>query len=1462
MSLGPLVRNYLAKKKRGGGPVRKADGGELSDADLAAMSPETYVNPLAKGMIHGLVTLPRRAIENSQRSLDTGDYDPGPTLEAAMLPMGTGAIAGVPVRGAETVLGSGAIRGKAPIERGTIDAGPAAEAGVDVRPGLAGPSGGTEGVRAAELQAQRWAGERQPLPGLPQGAQIVEGKPFIPGPVAKAHDVAERYMSDKDFGVPHPEKYHPIDVEHAKDIAKAFDEMAHAPNDPKVKAAYQALADETLAQYNAIVEHGGLKVTPVNGADYPYHGNPRAVVKDVADNNHMAFFKTDEGFGSSPVELAEHPFLKSSGVKVGDHDMLYNDLFRVVHDYFGHVKNGNGFRGAGEDNAWRAHAAMYSPEARRAMTTETRGQNSWLNYGPHGDFNRTASAADTIYAPQKIGLLPDWVMADRAPAAAPAKAGPRYFEGAPTTNAGVDAPPNRRIQTVADPYRMMFPGVYRNPKLIAQEAASRVGAEDPAMKQLFGVTRGDLRDMAVGRVGNEEPSLSLAGNPRGSLAAQNIQTPRNTQRLIDTLSEAGKHEGLRTADAWYIMDPVYKRLEQMFGPEEAARRYRHLNTTTAMASPGSDVLSEIQRGTAAHWLQNQGRFDDFIKYGGLTSDVKSKMKNVPRDVRYLSGHPYHRTAQGDPMQKYFDAGSIQSEAPKVPLYAHASGVPQTGFQTSGPVGDAHFSRGVGLADTRKGPTDVGSSFSRPEYQTLQPWWQHDVAAKAGLESVPAQARLWTAMGPQTGVESALGAPKLELLAKQIMKASRRLGVSPETARDLILAGKAGAGATAGAIVAPRFFQSGEDEQYAEGGGVGDDYNTPVPDEAAFQAWKAINTPQDTGVDYDLRGAYLSNMQRADNGHMGDRFKKPNHPTFSDQSQYATGDQRARAGSWQGETFVPPAPRSFGGRTRYAEGGDVGDTDTMPTFDPAKLTAAQPREPTFDPAKLAAATAKPPGPMSAGDVASGVIANAPESAWQFAQDVVRPVTHPVETMTGMKNLALGLLEKSGAIGTIFPSAGGGHEQYADAMGKYLMDRYGGVEEAKRSIAKDPVGVLADASMILTGGGSAAARAPGMVGRAGEVMSKVGRAVDPVMAPVNAAKVGTKAVGELLTHTGATPLENAYRAGVEGGDAGEVFRGQMRGTSDMTEPVTMAKRGLEGYQAERGRNYREGMGDITSIDRQMNPLDRVLDFGKIDDAVNKTERYHRFGERDINQPAAEVRGKMMDEIESWKAEDPATYHTIEGMDALKKSLGKMMMKEQPGTPARAAASEIYNAVRKTIVEYDPKYAKVMKDYEMASGQVRELERAMSLGEKASADTALRKLQSIMRNNVNTNYGRRLELGKLLEENGATHLMAALSGQALNAWAPRGLGKLGAEAFGLAAAGHFISPVTLAAAPLMSPRLMGELAHGTGRTVGRVLKGTGSALSGIGGNRAAANTSYRLGRATNPYENGAVPPNPYAP
>ncbi len=86
---------------------------------------------------------------------------------------------------------------------------------------------------------------------------------------------------------------------------------------------------------------------------------------------------------------------------------------------------------------------------------------------------------------------------------------------------------------------------------------------------------------------------------------------------------------------------------------------------------------------------------------------------------------------------------------------------------------------------------------------------------------------------------------------------------------------------------------------------------PPEHETKFQQWKAQNAPNDSGEDYDLRGAYLQNATGKNDprGHGPDTFKKPNHPTFSDQSQYSTPEQPG--GHWdtdaQGNSTFQPSP---------------------------------------------------------------------------------------------------------------------------------------------------------------------------------------------------------------------------------------------------------------------------------------------------------------------------------------------------------------------------------------------------------------------------------------------------------------------------------------------------------------------------------------------------------------------------
>lgn len=355
-------------------------------------------------------------------------------------------------------------------------------------------------------------------------------------------------------------------------------------------------------------------------------------------------------------------------------------------------------------------------------------------------------------------------------------------------------------QTVLNPLRMDYPGIYERPDIIAQKAAQNVAPESPYLKQLFGVTRNDLYEMSK-RQGNMPGVIpGAAKNPKGSAAAESIMVPQNEQRIIDTLSELrsrapGMYQGMH---GWYVMDPAYQRLVQLVGKDEAGRLYRQLNVFGGIESPNMPVPNEFRRASAAHMLAEQGRFPDWQKYGGLKALEKASTPGYPADLMSVPGRVGHQRASSS-QEKYLRTGQHGMDSPKAPPYIEASSVPELGFQTDIPVGDAHWSRGVGLADVRTGKS-TAESVSTPEIQQLSPWWRDKIAAQMGTESVPAQGILWGGLGHATGVKTKVGAPKLELWADQIVDAANRLNVSPETARDLILMGKERAGRQEGGPV--------------------------------------------------------------------------------------------------------------------------------------------------------------------------------------------------------------------------------------------------------------------------------------------------------------------------------------------------------------------------------------------------------------------------------------------------------------------------------------------------------------------------------------------------------------------------------------------------------------------------------------------------------------------------------------
>lgn len=272
--------------------------------------------------------------------------------------------------------------------------GPGAAGGARQRgSGAAGNQGGrgnprlsARGALAAPEPADAQEGLSQRLAPLP-GAPSVAG---FHGPDPRLVEVAEAYARSIGIALRRQSEYVQVDEDRARRIAQAYEAMEHAPQDPAVKEAYQNLIRQTRAQYDALVAAGyrfwftDLSVP----SNVEYLSTPWNAMRDIRANQAMGVFPTEEGFGSSEeFDPANNPLLEDTGLTWPNGGLdgapkrvLANDLFRAVHDAFGHGLEGAGFRAQGEENAWQAHARLFTGSALGAITSETRGQNSFLNY--------------------------------------------------------------------------------------------------------------------------------------------------------------------------------------------------------------------------------------------------------------------------------------------------------------------------------------------------------------------------------------------------------------------------------------------------------------------------------------------------------------------------------------------------------------------------------------------------------------------------------------------------------------------------------------------------------------------------------------------------------------------------------------------------------------------------------------------------------------------------------------------------------------------------------------------------------------------------------------------------------------------------------------------------------------------------------------------------------------------------
>lgn len=220
--------------------------------------------------------------------------------------------------------------------------------------------------------------------------------------VASVRETVQKYKRDKKIksaGHPVVKK---LDSNFSREMATEYEKIPATTNSPEVVRAYEALERETLEQYDYIVAQG-VTVERWQGKGEPY-ANSTEMLNDLRKNNHLYFLPNSEAFGSEGVDVEGRLGLKPTTRTLDDgYKMTLSEVFRVVHDYFGHGLLGNQFGAIGEENATLQHLDLYSSEALPAVIFQTRGQNSWVNFsGVNNEAKRLMSEANKENDPKKL----------------------------------------------------------------------------------------------------------------------------------------------------------------------------------------------------------------------------------------------------------------------------------------------------------------------------------------------------------------------------------------------------------------------------------------------------------------------------------------------------------------------------------------------------------------------------------------------------------------------------------------------------------------------------------------------------------------------------------------------------------------------------------------------------------------------------------------------------------------------------------------------------------------------------------------------------------------------------------------------------------------------------------------------------------------------------------------------------
>ncbi len=279
-----------------------------------------------------------------------------------------------------------------------------------------------------------------------------------------------------------------------------------------------------------------------------------------------------------------------------------------------------------------------------------------------------------------------------------------------------------------------------------------------------------------------------------------------------------------------------------------------------------------------------------------------------------------------------------------------------------------------------------------------------------------------------------------------------------------------------------------------------------------------------------------------------------------------------------------------------------------------------------------------------------LGNLDESALQLGKDIITPLLSPVQTAKDLKSLG------SSVINLVRPGEQG-NEQLAREVGKFFKDRYGGLENIKKTFATDPVGMLSDVSIIFTGGAALAPKASATA----NILNKASK-IDPIVGATKlvgsgvnlASKAPSKILG-MTTGAGETAISTAFRSGQKGGKVAEDFRNNNKGKESVGKVVEDTLESLKTKKAETSTKAEAQEADDTNLSAEEKTFKQR--YGDLRRHMQEKEkefsaRLEKLGKQlDAATKNELVLPKSNEEIEAWSKKYPDVAGIVEAIASKK-------------------------------------------------------------------------------------------------------------------------------------------------------------------------------------------------------------------